>query len=1088
MSSWTGGWERFFAHLGSSTTRTQSDPEEVAVARPRRRFWKLAAICLFLGFLGALAAELRTSWLQSRLLAAVARRSTYSMGAGLSPTIRYPQSAPYTDRLGYSRLRVFVTALGRAGFSVTSQARHSDMAQRLMDWGVSAFDEAKPQAGLRLADRRGDSLFTATYPAYTYHRFEDIPPVVVRTLLFIENREILDADTPYRNPSVEWPRLAGAVFDVGVNFIYPAHRISGGSTLATQIEKTRYSPGGATGSAREKVRQMVSASLRAYHRGEETMEARKRIVADYLNGLPLAAAAGHGEVHGLGDGLWAWYGADFAAVNQLLSPPALGSGAVTEQQALAYRQVLSLLLAVNSPVLYLDKDPRALEARTATYVRVLAKAGEIPAPLGESALRARAVVRRHAPPAPAVKFADRKGADAIRAQLVGLLGLDSVYDLDRLDLTVDTTLDAGVQQSTARTLQQFGDPLFAAESGLLGDRLLKPDDTGSVIYSFTLYERSAGANLLRVQTDNYPQPLSVNEGTKLELGSTAKLRTLAHYLEIVASLHRDLTGQAQPQLEAGDPLTRWAVEYFASAQDTSLPAMLQAAMSRRYSASPAEGFFTGGGLHYFSNFQKEDNGRILSVSEAFQNSVNLVFVRLLRDEVRYHEARLPSAARRETLTRFAEFEGAQFLDRFHEKYHGLAVPELTAALQERRSHRGVHPLEIWLLDYLTQHLAATRSAIMEASLQARRDAYDWLYASRHRAAQDSRIGIVLEQDAFAEIHQAWKRLGYPFDHLVSSYATALGSSGDNPAALAELAGIILNDGVHQPSVRIRRLHFAEGTPWDSVLDRQPSPAERVLAPEIAAVVRAEMFNVVEKGTARRAYGSVVLSDGSKLPVGGKTGTGDNRIEIMLAGRRRIDGKVMNRTATFVFVIGDRFFGVITAFVPGQEAGNYGFTSALPVQAFRTVIRSIQPLLEVAGRDLPPASPAGIDYRSCMVLPEIHHAVARVGKIKMGDPLDPATMMGAQASRDQLAKILEYIKVGNDSVYGLGAGVWWRNGANAYRVGSRDVLFGEVEDTPFYVGAAEYEYLGHTQLVLDVVSGEGDGFSQAKDRAAFSAPS
>jgi hypothetical protein len=112
-----------------------------------------------------------------------------------------------------------------------------------------------------------------------------------------------------------------------------------------------------------------------------------------------------------------------------------------------------------------------------------------------------------------------------------------------------------------------------------------------------------------------------------------------------------------------------------------------------------------------------------------------------------------------------------------------------------------------------------------------------------------------------------------------------------------------------------------------------------------------MFKVVENGTARRAFGSVVLSDGTKLQVGGKTGTGDNRIEITLASRRRIDSKVMNRTATFVFVIGDRFFGVITAFVPGQEAGNYGFTSALPVQAFRTVIRSIQPLLDSPGGTL-----------------------------------------------------------------------------------------------------------------------------------------
>ena len=39
------------------------------------------------------------------------------------------------------------------------------------------------------------------------------------------------------------------------------------------------------------------------------------------------------------------------------------------------------------------------------------------------------------------------------------------------------------------------------------------------------------------------------------------------------------------------------------------------------------------------------------------------------------------------------------------------------------------------------------------------------------------------------------------------------------------------------------------------------------------------------------------------------------------------------------------------------------------------------------------------------------AVARTEQIKMGNPLDPATMMGAQASSDQLEKILGYIDIG-----------------------------------------------------------------------------
>ena len=97
-----------------------------------------------------------------------------------------------------------------------------------------------------------------------------------------------------------------------------SHAAAGGSTLATQIEKYRHSPDGRTDSGKEKLRQMASASLRAYLDGENTLPRRRQIVVDYLNTVPLSAMAGFGEVNGIGDGLWAWYGRDFAEVNRLL--------------------------------------------------------------------------------------------------------------------------------------------------------------------------------------------------------------------------------------------------------------------------------------------------------------------------------------------------------------------------------------------------------------------------------------------------------------------------------------------------------------------------------------------------------------------------------------------------------------------------------------------------------------------------------------------------------------------------------------------------------------------------------------------------
>ena len=47
---------------------------------------------------------------------------------------------------------------------------------------------------------------------------------------------------------------------------------------------------------------------------------------------------------------------------------------------------------------------------------------------------------------------------------------------------------------------------------------------------------------------------------------------------------------------------------------------------------------------------------------------------------------------------------------------------------------------------------------------------------------------------------------------------------------------------------------------------------------MARTVRAALLDVVESGTAVRARGAFVLPDGTPLPIGGKTGTGDNRIE------------------------------------------------------------------------------------------------------------------------------------------------------------------------------------------------------------------
>jgi uncharacterized protein len=46
----------------------------------------------------------------------------------------------------------------------------------------------------------------------------------------------------------------------------------------------------------------------------------------------------------------------------------------------------------------------------------------------------------------------------------------------------------------------------------------------------------------------------------------------------------------------------------------------------------------------------------------------------------------------------------------------------------------------------------------------------------------------------------------------------------------------------------------------------------------------------------------------------------------------------------------------------------------------------------------------------------------------------------------------------------------------FRVGPQDVLLGEIAACKFFIGAAQFEYWQHTQLIIDVVPGRGSGFS------------
>jgi hypothetical protein len=127
---------------------------------------------------------------------------------------------------------------------------------------------------------------------------------------------------------------------------------------------------------------------------------------------------------------------------------------------------------------------------------------------------------------------------------------------------------------------------------------------------------------------------------------------------------------------------------------------LSDALERPYSASPAELFFTGGGVHRLHNFEPQDNSRVMSVREAAVHSTNLVYIRVMRDLVHFHEARLPYDAsavlagrdaptRKQLLAQIADDEARKVLARAYHRYRELRPPEILVRLlaKRARSHR-----------------------------------------------------------------------------------------------------------------------------------------------------------------------------------------------------------------------------------------------------------------------------------------------------------------------------------------------------------------------------------------------------------------
>lgn len=1019
-----GGIGRNGSRLGAAG-RTATE----AIARHRALLVVLAALTVLAWI------ESRTSILESGVFSAVGTRLHYEVLPDASSQIQFPSSGPLDSRRGYDRIPAFTGALEKSGFHIRQQARFSSALMFLSRLGIPPPFPAKSAAGLTIEDRSGARLFDASDRATGFRSYADIPPLVARSLLYIENRQLQSDLVPTRNPAIDWPRFVKAwALWTGRHLGLPV-RVEGGSTLAVQLVKYEHTGDGRTQSPRDKLRQIAAASLEAYRGGPDTQAERRRLLLDYLNTVPLAATPEHGEVSGVSDGLRVWFGVDPEDTWAALDPQR-----PLADRAAAYKRVLALLCAVQAPTRFLREDHAALMRRVDGYTRVFEHAGVIDAELARATRAATVEFASPGPPVPPEFSPSRKPAYTIRTGLSRMLGVSNFYALNRLDLNVRTTLDDSLQARALALFHELGDSSFVAAHGLRGEHLLASGDPKGIQYSLLLFESAPGGDRECARVDNLNGPFDLNAAMKLELGSTAKLRTLAHYLGLIDGLRASWSGLDSDSLAAlakaaRDPITQWTATTLAAEPDLDPDTLLARSLERTYSASPGEAFFTGGGLQSFHNFDPLDNGRVLTIHEALVHSTNLVFVRVLRDVVRYHEARLPydpqrvlndpdDPDRHRMLANAAEEEARTLLWRAWQRTRGLPPDSIErmalgrvptprratvlfyawspdtsrAALAAWLGRRfpgldaedvgalarnygkpqftllddaylaSMNPLELWCLGERHRAPEVTWDSLWAASAAARALCQSWLFDPRHTRAQNLRLLPQIEREAFVRMTPAWQALGFPFQSLTPSLATALGASGDRPLALARLMGIVVADGMSRPALNVDRVVFGAGTPYDTELEPASQPERRVMTEPVARTLRTALADVVARGTARRVSGAFVLANGTPLPMGGKTGSGDNRYHTYARGGALIGARATSRTAAFVFYLGDHY-GVITASVQGARAGNYVFTSALPLAVLDLLAPAIDAHFATHGIELkPPGSPVPAELEARAAAP------------------------------------------------------------------------------------------------------------------------
>ncbi len=930
-------------------------------------------------------------------------------------------------------------------------------AKKLFDMGIIPFNhyQGKAFSGLQIMDRHKKMVYLYKHPNQ-FENFNHISPFILKALLVWENdklrHRVFDKkkDSAELNYLIEGPRIAKSAYEYLQYKITGGGSYSGGSTLMTTLEKITNTPGGRTHSVNDKINQMIGAGLHLYGgdsdldsssgygsgkaEAKENGSGLEKALVDFLNTVPMAGGpkSHAGELFGFGASYYAWFGYTIDELNEQLKSKD------SQVRSQAYKNICSLIVSIRRPS-DLMRAPDRVEKQANLLLSRLKKKK-----LLNSALyvKSRAMKpgwnpqRNHHYQR---DYALHREASSARNQYTQLIrqavaeklgGAESakinLQTVDAMSVAIEMTTDAQLEKDIRGVLDDMYTETAQKTPFVQGRQK-------GLLYSLNLEELKNiqyGAIVLEID-ENRHWKLLANTDTqsnvvynpakqgRFQWGSTAKLRVLVNYLTIIhdealllqsaykesketSTKQADKHSYRKKLKEYGNSsitIKRLLASYIKKYPDATMKQILAWAMSRRISANPETKFLTGESWHQFHNYQKSDDRKKPNIWQMTTESINLSFVRLMRDVVDYYieqsgydkiavltdknnqirKTIIDAGVKKEEmiyqngLNFFVEriqdsFSDALLVDEtlaenetVTDKAIILRAREIVKKINlpidkslEKNTYNSAYKKEEkkyrrlsswfkrityyekkWLLARVRQQKNSNSELISLEEARVIQQTSQWLRTNKFWVKNT--LYTHMEREAFSKgVTPAWKKLGYPFT-VSPSYAVVLGSSGDTPMSLLELAGILLNDGVHEKNISaIERIILAPGSEFETPF-KIKHQQEVVIPQAVAIVARKAMAGVLHKGTAIFASRHPLMK--YVQSAGAKTGTGDNRY----------NQEPINRSAAVLSILdtgkGKAKYAIcITMSVTEGDMERYNFTSKVPVRILSRIADHLSPII------------------------------------------------------------------------------------------------------------------------------------------------